>query len=171
MHHYSRWTGGRVLWSKSVAWLWDGVILVVLDFVINSFTRLSERQRTWWQIRLKTKAYRFKKVTILCSVWASHCTVMIKLRNKPCFALNCDIVRNGPSAFTTTCMFGLFAKPMRKFYCESDPETSLMTPCLVPLRQSPGWSHGNHQSSQLSGSCRNFLKQLWRSGRSYGNQA
>ena len=38
----------------------------------------------------------------------------------------------------------------------SDPETLLMTPCLVPLKQLPGRSHGNHQSSQLSGSCRNF---------------
>ena len=27
----------------------------------------------------------------------------------------------------------------------SDPETSLMTACLLSLRQSPGWSHGNHQ--------------------------
>ena len=53
----------------------------------------------------------------------------------------------------------------------SDPETSLMTLCLLSLRQSPGRSHGNHQSSQLSGSSRNVLKRLGRSGRSRGNQA
>ena len=80
-----------VSWSKRVAWLWDGMISFLLDYVINSFTRLSERQRTYWQIGLKTKAYRFKKVTILSSVWASHCS----------FALNCDIVKNGRTAFTT----------------------------------------------------------------------
>ena len=57
------------------------------DFVINSFTRLSERQTTWWQIALKCKAYRFKKVTILsvCEravvLWGS------KLSNKPYFTL------------------------------------------------------------------------------------
>ena len=54
------------------------VILFLLDFVINSVTRLSERQRTWWQIGLKTKGYRFKEVTILGSVWASPCTVRIE---------------------------------------------------------------------------------------------
>ena len=42
----------------------------------------------------------------------------------------------------------------------SDPETSLMTPCLLLLRQSPGRSHGNHQLSQLFGSSQNFLKWL-----------
>ena len=93
---------GRVLWSRSVAWLWDGVILFLLNFV--SFTRLSERQRTCWQIGLKTKAYKFTKVTILCSVWASLIVLWgLKLWNKPCFALNCDIVKNGRTAFTTVC--------------------------------------------------------------------
>ena len=68
----------QLLWSKSVASLWDGVILFLLDFVINSFTHLSEWQRTWWQIGLKIKAYRFTEVTISCSVWVSHCTVRIE---------------------------------------------------------------------------------------------
>ena len=53
----------------------------------------------------------------------------------------------------------------------SDPETSLMTPCLLSLRQSPGHSHGNHQLSQLSGSSQNFLKRLGWFRWSYGNQA
>ena len=56
------------------------------DFVINSFTRLSERQRTWWQIGLKTKAYsRKSRFCVVCEraivLWGS------KLWNKPCFAL------------------------------------------------------------------------------------
>ena len=31
-----------VLWSKIVVWLWDGVILFLLNIVINSFPRLSD---------------------------------------------------------------------------------------------------------------------------------
>ena len=55
----------------------------------------------------------------------------------------------------------------------SDPETSPMTPRLLPLRR---WrrSYGNYQSPQSSGSSRNILKRLGRSGRfrwSHGNQA
>ena len=57
------------------------------DFVINSFTRLSERQRTWWQIALKSKAYRFKKVTILCVCERAVVLWGSKLSNKPYFAL------------------------------------------------------------------------------------
>ena len=55
----------------------------------------------------------------------------------------------------------------------SDPETSLTTPRLLPLRRSRR-SYGNYQSPQSSGSSRNILKRLGRSGRSgrsYGNQA
>ena len=51
----------------------------------------------------------------------------------------------------------------------SDPETSLTTPRLLPLRRSRR-SYGNYQSPQSSGSSRNILKRLGRSGRSYGNQ-
>ena len=51
-----------------------------------------------------------------------------------------------------------------------DPETSLTTPRLLPLRRLRR-SYGNYQSSQSSGSSRNILKWLGRSGRSYGNQA
>ena len=40
----------------------------------------------------------------------------------------------------------------------SDLETSLMTPCLLSMRQSPRGSHGNHQSSQLSGVISKFSK-------------
>ena len=53
----------------------------------------------------------------------------------------------------------------------SDPETSLMTPCLLSLRQSASRSHENQQSSQLSRSFQNFLKQLGWSGWSHGNHA
>ena len=55
----------------------------------------------------------------------------------------------------------------------SDPETSPMTPRLLPLRRSRR-SYGNYQSPQSSGSSRNILKRLGRSGRfrwSHGNQA
>ena len=55
----------------------------------------------------------------------------------------------------------------------SNPETSLTTPRLLPLRRSRR-SYGNQQSPQSSGSSRNILKRLGRSGRSgrsYGNQA
>ena len=52
----------------------------------------------------------------------------------------------------------------------SDPETSLTTPRLLPLRRSRR-SYGNYQSPQSSGSSRNILKRLGRSGRSHGNQA
>ena len=55
----------------------------------------------------------------------------------------------------------------------SDPETSLTTPRLLPLRRSRR-SYGNYQSPQSFGSSRNILKRLGRSGRSgrsYGNQA
>ena len=55
----------------------------------------------------------------------------------------------------------------------SDPETSLMTLRLLPLRGLRR-SYGNYQSPQSSGSSRNILKRLGqsgRSGRSYGNQA
>ena len=52
----------------------------------------------------------------------------------------------------------------------SDPETSLTTPRLLPLRRSRR-SYGNYQSPQSSASSRNILKRLGRSGRSYGNQA
>ena len=55
----------------------------------------------------------------------------------------------------------------------SNPETSLTTPRLLPLRRSRR-SYGNYQSPQSSGSSRNILKRLGRSGRSgrsYGNQA
>ena len=52
----------------------------------------------------------------------------------------------------------------------SDPETSLMTPRLLPLRRSRR-SYGNYHSPQSSGSSRNILKWLGRSGRSYGKQA
>ena len=55
----------------------------------------------------------------------------------------------------------------------SDPETSLTTPRLLPLRRSRR-SYGNYQSPQSSGSSRNILKRLGRSGRSgrsCGNQA
>ena len=38
----------------------------------------------------------------------------------------------------------------------SDPETSLTTPRLLPLRR----SYGNYQSPQSSGSSRNILKRL-----------
>ena len=41
----------------------------------------------------------------------------------------------------------------------SDPETSLTTPRLLPLRRS-GRTYGNYQSSQSSGSSRNILKRL-----------
>ena len=54
----------------------------------------------------------------------------------------------------------------------SDPETSLTTPRLFPLRRSRR-SYRNYQSPQSSGSSRNILKRLGRSGRtgrSYGNQ-
>ena len=54
----------------------------------------------------------------------------------------------------------------------SDPETSLTTPRLLPLRRSRR-SYGNYQSPQSSGSSRNILKRLGRSGRSgrsYGNR-
>ena len=52
----------------------------------------------------------------------------------------------------------------------SDPETSLTTPRLLPLRRLRR-SNGNHQSPQSSGSSRKIMKRLGRSGRSYGNQA
>ena len=55
----------------------------------------------------------------------------------------------------------------------SNPETSLTTPRLLPLRRSRR-SYGNYQSPQSSGSSPNILKRLGRSGRSgrsYGNQA
>ena len=52
----------------------------------------------------------------------------------------------------------------------SDPETPLTTPRLLPLRRSRR-SYGNYQSPQSSGSSRNILKRVGRSGRSYGNQA
>ena len=52
----------------------------------------------------------------------------------------------------------------------SDPETSLTTPRLLPLRRSRR-SYGNYQPPQSSGSSRNILKRLGRSERSYGNQA
>ena len=42
----------------------------------------------------------------------------------------------------------------------SDPETSPMTPRLLPLRRSRR-SYGNYQSPQSSGSSRNILKRLW----------
>ena len=62
----------------------------------------------------------------------------------------------------------------RAIFLLSDPETSLTTPRLLPLRRSRR-SHGNYQSSHSSsGSSRNILKRLGRSGqsgRSYGNQA
>ena len=51
-----------------------------------------------------------------------------------------------------------------------DPETSPTTPRVLPLRQLRR-SYGNYQSPQSSASSRNILKQLGRSGRSYGNQA
>ena len=41
----------------------------------------------------------------------------------------------------------------------SDPETSLTTPRLLPLRRSRR-SYGNYQSPQSSGSSRNILKRL-----------
>jgi len=52
----------------------------------------------------------------------------------------------------------------------SDPETSLTTPRLLPLRRSRR-SYGNYKSPQSSGSSRNILKRLGRSARSYENQA
>ena len=52
----------------------------------------------------------------------------------------------------------------------SDPETSLTTPRLLPLRRSRR-SYGNYQSSQSFVSSRIFLKRLGRSGRSYRKQA
>ena len=62
----------------------------------------------------------------------------------------------------------------RAIFLLSDPETSLTTPRLLPLRRSRR-SHGNYQSPHSSsGSSRNILKRLGRSGqsgRSYGNQA
>ena len=62
----------------------------------------------------------------------------------------------------------------RAIFLLSDPETSLTTPHLLPLRRSRR-SHGNYQSPHSSsGSSRNILKRLGRSGqsgRSYGNQA
>ena len=66
---------------------------------------------------------------------------------------------------------GLLAK--RAKILLSNPETSLTTPRLLPLRRSRR-SYGNYQSPQSSGSSRNILKRLGRSGRSgrsYGNQA
>ena len=76
--HFGQYLHGVALMKQECSVIVRWRILFLLDFVINSFTRLSERQRTWSQIGLKTKAYRFKKVTILCSVWASHCTVRIE---------------------------------------------------------------------------------------------
>ena len=55
----------------------------------------------------------------------------------------------------------------------SEPETLLTTPRLLPSRRSRR-SYRNYLSPQLSGSFRNILKRLGRSGRSgraYGNQA
>ena len=40
----------------------------------------------------------------------------------------------------------------------SDPETLLMTPCLLTLRQSPGRSHGNHQTTGVIGTI------IWKPG-------
>ena len=51
----------------------------------------------------------------------------------------------------------------------SDPETSLTTGRFLFWGRSRRL-YGNYKSSQSSGSSRNFLKRLRRSGRSYGNQ-
>ena len=104
------------LWSKSVAWLWNGVILFLLDFVINSFTRLSERQRTWWQIGLKTNAYRFTEVTIrvVCEraivLWGS------KLWNESWFCLKHDTSKLGFSSWLWWILRGLLANQNWEYF-------------------------------------------------------
>ena len=91
----------QVLWSKSVTWLWDGVILLLSNFV--SFPRLSdfthglrgetfevfnwinnvtERKRTCWLKLIDSRKSRFRVVCERAIVlWG------LKLWNKPSFCL------------------------------------------------------------------------------------
>ena len=59
--------------------------------------------------------------------------------------------------------------PTQKFYCLTQRHRWWHPVSLVV--EAPVRSHGNHLSSQLSGSSQNFFKRLGWSGWSYGNKA
>ena len=67
----------QLLWSKSVTSLWDGVILFLLDFVINSFSCVSEKLKL-----IDSQKSRFRVVCERAIIlWG------LKLWSKPCFHL------------------------------------------------------------------------------------
>ena len=123
-------------------------------------------QSVWGLFEIRESRWHQVFEEILClrgTLLASQCR-KIKIKSTyqgTRFALRIKIVH----------LCSLFAKKRAQILL-SDPETSLMTPRLFPLRRSRR-SYGNYQSPQSSGSSRNILKRLGRSGRSgrsHGNQ-
>ena len=172
-----KWSYGNVLWrlrrsgrSKAIP-----EVITFTSVIENKFgsdgaevEKIMHKcsQSVWGLFEIRESPWHQVFEEILClrgTLLASQCRkIKIKSRYQGTrFALRIKIVH----------LCSLFAKKRAQILL-SDPETSLMTPRLFPLRRSRR-SFGNYQSPQSSGSSRNILKRLGRSGRSgrsHGNQ-